>query len=75
MFACCPSETIAPKETIDDEVKSIIPKYDNDDSEKMTLGTINTDEVTNVPAALGKICLNINLPSLAPKVREAKTYS
>ena len=39
------------------------------------LGIIKTEEVIIVPIAFGKMCLNINLKSEDPKVREAKIYS
>ena len=42
---------------------------------KLALGITRIELVTIVPKAFGKICFVINLASLAPNVREAKTYS
>ena len=71
----CPAANKVPTDVILPELRLIMPKYDNDVSEKIIPGIIRTELVIIVPKAFGKICLNIILGSLAPNVREARTYS
>ena len=58
------SDKTTPKEDVFFKPK---PKYEIVASEKITLGIIKTAPVIIVPKALGKMCLAINLASLAPK--------
>lgn len=71
----CPPANKVPTEVMLEVDKLIIPKYDNDVSEKIIPGITRTELVTIVPNELGKMCLNIIRKSFAPNVLDAKTYS
>ena len=70
-----PFASIVPSDVDVAPWKLTIPRYDNVVSERIVLGMIRIEDVMIVPNAFGKMCLNISLPSLAPNVLAASTYS
>ena len=71
----CALESIFPTLVILPVLRVMIPRYDRLDSVMIIPGMVKTELVMIVPNELGKMCLNISLPSLAPNVLAASTYS
>jgi hypothetical protein len=70
-----PFESNVPTDVCVEDSRLTIPRYVKLDSEKITPGIIRILPVISVPIALGKMCLNISLLSLAPSVLAERTYS